>query len=53
MKILKRFFARMRNFGFGRRGDERLREEMEVHLAMQAEDNVRAGMTPTSMRRLV
>jgi hypothetical protein len=51
MRILNRLFARVWNFGFGRRGDERLREEMEGHLAMQAEDNVRAGMTPTEARR--
>ena len=51
MRILNRLFARMWNFGFGRRGDERLREEMEGHIAMQAEENVRAGMTPTEARR--
>ena len=28
-----------------------LREEMEGHVAMQAEENVRAGMTPTEARR--
>ena len=51
MRILNRLFARVWNFGFGRRGDERLREEMEGHVAMQAEENVRAGMTPTEARR--
>ena len=51
MRILNRLFARARNFGIGRRGDERLREEMEWHVAMQAEENVRAGMTPTEARR--
>jgi putative ABC transport system permease protein len=51
MRILNRLFARVWNFGFGRRGDERLREEMEGHIAMQAEENVRAGMTPTEARR--
>ncbi|HEX4757659.1 MAG TPA: ABC transporter permease [Terracidiphilus sp.] len=49
--MLNRLFARVWNFGFGRRGDERLREEMEGHVAMQAEENVRAGMTPTEARR--
>jgi hypothetical protein len=38
--------ARLRNFATGRRGDERLREEMEQHLAMQTEENIRAGMSP-------
>jgi hypothetical protein len=32
--------------GMGRRGDRRLREEIEEHLAMQTEDNLRAGMPP-------
>jgi putative ABC transport system permease protein len=51
MRILNRLFARVWNFGFSRRGDERLREEMEEHLAMLAEENVRAGMTPIEARR--
>ena len=51
MRMLNRLLARVWNFGFGRRGDERLREEMEGHVAMQAEENVRAGMTPTEARR--
>jgi hypothetical protein len=51
MRILNRLFARVWNFGFGRRGDDRLREELEGHIAMQAEENVRAGMTPTEARR--
>jgi hypothetical protein len=41
MRMLNRLFARLWNFGFGRRGDERLREEMEGHVAMQAQENVR------------
>lgn len=51
MRILNRLFACVSNFGFGRRGDERLRAELEGHLAMQAEDNVRAGMSPAEARR--
>jgi predicted permease len=51
MRILNRLFARMWNVGLGRRGDDRMREEMEGHLAMQAEENVRAGMTPVEARR--
>ena len=34
MRILNRLFARMWNFGLGRRGDDRMREEMEGHVAM-------------------
>ncbi|QNI33571.1 ABC transporter permease [Alloacidobacterium dinghuense] len=51
MRALKRFFVRIRNFAAGSRGDERLREEMEAHLAMQTEENIRAGMSPIEARR--
>jgi len=51
MRMLNRLFARVWNFAFGRRGDERLREELEGYVAMQAQENVRAGMTPTEARR--
>lgn len=51
MRALNRFFSRLGNFSSGRRGDERLREEMEEHLAMQTEANVRAGMAPEEARR--
>jgi hypothetical protein len=46
MRALHRFFTRLLNFTTGRRGDERLREEIESHLATQTEENIRAGMTP-------
>ena len=36
--------------GFGRR-DEDLSSELESHLQMHVEDNVRAGMTPEQARR--
>ena len=51
MRALKRLLARIRNVAASRRGDERLREEMEAHLAMQSEENVRAGMAPAEARR--
>ena len=53
MRALKRFFARIRNFVVSRHGDERLREEMEWHIALQTEENVRAGMPPAEARRRV
>lgn len=43
MRAINRLFTRIRNFAAGRGGDERLREEMEQHLAMQTEENIRAG----------
>jgi hypothetical protein len=51
MRALKRFFARARNFVTARRGDERLREEIEQHLEMQTEENIRAGMSPAEAKR--
>lgn len=51
MRSLKRFFARIRNFTIGRRGDDRLREEMDQHIAMQTDENIRTGMPPAEARR--
>ncbi len=51
MSALSRFLARLRNFAIGRRGDRRLREEMEEHVALQTEENLRAGMLPAEARR--
>jgi predicted permease len=51
MRALNRFFTRIRNFVSGRSGDERLREEMEQHLALHTDENIRAGMTPEEAYR--
>lgn len=51
MKTLNRFLIRLRNLVTGRRGDPRLREELEVHVALQTEENIRAGMPATEARR--
>ena len=51
MRSVSRWFARIRNFMTGRRGDERLREEMEQHLAMQTEESIHAGMPPDEAKR--
>jgi len=51
MRVLARFFARLRNFAVNRRNDERLQEEIEQHIALQTEDNIRAGMPPDEARR--
>lgn len=51
MRPLKRLVTRVLNFPTRRRGDERLREEIESHLAGQTEDNLRAGMTPEEAHR--
>jgi putative ABC transport system permease protein len=51
MRLLRRSYARVWNFITGRRADERLREEMEAHLALQTEENLRSGMPPDQARR--
>src|SRR6201996_2574504 len=51
MRFLRRFFIRLSNFTAGRRADQRLQEEMAEHLALQAEENLRAGMSPAEARR--
>ncbi len=51
MRFLRRFFIRLSNFSTGRRADQRLREEMAEHVALQTEENLRAGMPPVEARR--
>ena len=51
MRFLRRFLARLKNFATARRDDKRLREEMEEHLALQTEENLRAGMNVEEARR--
>jgi putative ABC transport system permease protein len=51
MRFLRRFFIRLSNFTTGRRADQRLQEEMAEHLALQTEENLRAGMPPAEARR--
>jgi predicted permease len=54
MKALRRFFARFSNLAAGSRGDQRLLEEVEQHLALQTADNVRAGLpAPEAHRQAV
>src|SRR5580693_609046 len=51
MKSLKRFLARVVNFVTRRTQDERLKEEIEEHIALQTAENVRAGLSPVEARR--
>jgi predicted permease len=51
VKFLRRFFIRLSNLATGRSADQRLREEMAEHLALQMEENLRAGMTAAEARR--
>jgi hypothetical protein len=43
MRFLKRFLARLTNFATRRQIDQRLREEIEQHLALRTAENLRAG----------
>lgn len=51
MRVANRFLARFRSSAVNRRGDKRLREEMQAHIAMQTEDNISSGMAPAEARR--
>ena len=51
MKYLRRFFKRVANLATRRAQDERLREEIEEHIALQTAENIRAGLSPVEARR--
>jgi len=51
MRWLRRFLRRAVNLATGRVDDARLREEIEEHIALDTDANVRAGMTPVEARR--
>lgn len=50
MRSLSRSLVRLGKFLSGQRGDPRLHEEMEHYLALQTEENLRAGMTAQEAR---
>jgi predicted permease len=51
MRSLRRFLLRLGNFATRRRDDERLREEIAEHIALQTAENLRAGLSPVEARR--
>jgi predicted permease len=51
MKSLRRFLSRVGHFVTRQQDDERLREEIEQHIALQTEENLRAGLSPVEARR--
>jgi predicted permease len=51
MRLLRRLLTRLANFAARRQNDQRLREEMEEHLALQTAENLQAGMPPAEARR--
>jgi len=44
MRSLRRFLNRVVNLAARRTQDERLSEEIEEHIALQTEENLRAGL---------
>ncbi len=51
MKAARRFFKRLGSWATRRQGEERLRAEIEEHLALQTDENIRAGLSPVEARR--
>jgi hypothetical protein len=50
MRFLRRFLARLANFATRQPGDQRLREEMEEHLALLTAENLRNGLPQEEAR---
>src|SRR5713226_9145557 len=51
MKSLRRFLSRLGHFVTRRQDDERLRQEIQEHIALQTEENLRAGLSSVEARR--
>ncbi len=51
MRPLRRFLVRLRNTITPRRHEARMQEEIEEHIALQTEENERAGLPPAEARR--
>jgi predicted permease len=51
MKSVRRFLNRVANLATRRAQDERLRQEIDEHIALQTEENLRAGLSPVEARR--
>ena len=51
MKAIRRLWNRLPGSSMRRRHDDELSAEIESHLRMQTEDNLRSGMSPEMARR--
>ena len=51
MRPLRRFFHRLIAWMTAQRDEERLRAEIEEHLALQTAENLRTGLSPAAARR--
>jgi predicted permease len=51
MRTLRRFFKRLGSWVTTRKDEERLRAEIEAHITLQIEENIRAGLSAEDARR--
>jgi len=51
MRTLRRFYKRLTSWATRQRDEDRLRAEIEEHIALQTEENARAGLSPLEARR--
>lgn len=51
MKAIRRFFGRLTSSIIRRADEERLRAEIEEHIALQTAENLRSGLSPGEARR--
>jgi predicted permease len=51
MRMLRRFLRRIGSWTETRPAEERLKAEIEDHIALQTADNIRAGLSPVEARR--
>src|SRR5215472_14683686 len=51
MRKLRAFFLRFWGLSAGKRQDDEFAEELQSHLQMHIDDNIRSGMTPDQARR--
>jgi predicted permease len=51
MRALKRILKRLSSWATTQQDEERLRAEIEEHLALQTADNIRSGLSPADARR--
>jgi predicted permease len=51
MRTLRRLFKRLGSWATARRDEERLLAELEAHIALQTDENIRAGLSANEARR--
>jgi predicted permease len=51
MRTLRRFFKRLTSWATTQQDEDRLRAEIEEHLALQTAESIRAGLSPVEARR--